>query len=220
MWRMEEGWVLVKELSARSVPTEEPRQRESALLVELRQELAWKDGQIEAGGERCFHKRAVTQRTGLPAGTANVPWESPSRLETSFKLGVIVQRLPAVEADGQRFRGQIDIEPQNLDAERQQLVSRNSELVAQEDKIMAQGRELQTSYGQLQLQLHDSVTVQQERDAAYGRVLFLQHELATAQAATENVIKEAQEESQMLLARSDAVEAGSPNIHGRPQERL
>ena len=44
--RVEDGWALVKKLSARPIPVDETRPRETTVVVELRQELAVKEGQL------------------------------------------------------------------------------------------------------------------------------------------------------------------------------
>jgi hypothetical protein len=124
--RMEEGWALAKQLSACPAPTEEPRQREPALLVELRQELARKDGEISVAQgrlrqveddaiarERSFSERVSKLEQQLALGKEQVESSFVNEFQSlrvepqarNEQLVVLEQHLAAAEAREQQSRG-------------------------------------------------------------------------------------------------------------------
>ncbi|KAB8274470.1 hypothetical protein BDV30DRAFT_248476 [Aspergillus minisclerotigenes] len=171
--RMEDGWALVKKLSARPALIEETRLRETAVIVELRQELAVKEGQLIITQGKLRHVQDDT--------TA----KERSLCERD-QLVTLEHRLAAAEAQEQQSRGHTDTEHQNL-------VVRNNELVAQNQELMAQCQAFQDEHDRLQLQFRDSSVAIQERDAALGRVILLETELMTTQSSAESVVRQAQE---------------------------
>ncbi|KAE8339788.1 hypothetical protein BDV24DRAFT_175920 [Aspergillus arachidicola] len=179
--RMEDGWALVKKLSARPTLIEETRPRETTVIVELRQELAVKEGQlIIAQGKLRHVKDDITvKERSLCERVAQLEQQLAREREQTEADSLSEHRL--LRAELQTRKDQLN------------LVVRNNELVAQNQELTAQCQAFQAEHNRLQLQLRDSSVAIQERDAALGRVILLETELVTTQSPAESVVRQAQE---------------------------
>ncbi|PIG90306.1 integral membrane protein [Aspergillus arachidicola] len=189
--RMEDGWALVKKLSARPALIEETRPRETTVIVELRQELAVKEGQLIIAQGKLRHVKDDTtvKERSLCEQVAQLEQQvARKREQTEADSLTCNPRAPPGHCRGPRtaIRGHTDTEHQNL-------VVRNNELVAQNQELTAQCQAFQAEHNRLQLQLRDSSVAIQERDAALGRVILLETELVTTQSSAESVVWQAQE---------------------------
>ncbi|KAE8159659.1 hypothetical protein BDV40DRAFT_303012 [Aspergillus tamarii] len=176
--RVEDGWALVKKLSARPIPVDETRPHETTVVVELRQELAVKEGQLSIahGKLRQTKDNAIVKERFL--------YEQVAQLEQQ-----LAREKEQAEADSLSEYQSLRAE---LQARNDQPGSRTA-LVALNQELMAQCQAFQVEHDRLQLQFRDfSVTIQ-ERDAALGRVILLETELATTQSSMESAVWQAQD---------------------------
>ncbi|KAE8137654.1 hypothetical protein BDV38DRAFT_282901 [Aspergillus pseudotamarii] len=200
--RMEDGSALVKKLSARPVPVEETRPRETTVVVELHQELAVKEGQLSIAQGKLGQAKddAIVKERFLYKRVAQL--EQQADLQARKDQLVTLQHcLAAAEAREQPSHC-------HADTKRQSLIVYNNELVAQNQELMAQFQAYQAEHDRLQLQFCDSSVTIQESDAALGRFIFLEAELATTQSSMESVVRQAQDslarahEADMALQQS------------------
>ncbi|KAB8200788.1 hypothetical protein BDV34DRAFT_216834 [Aspergillus parasiticus] len=182
--RMEDGWAL------------ETRPRETTVIVELRQELAVKEGQLifaqgklrnvqddTTAKERSLCERVAQleqqlarEREQAEADSLNEHRLPRAELQTrKDQLVTLEHRLAAAEAREQQSRGHTDTEHQNL------------------VELTAQCQAFQAEHNRLKLQFRDSSVAIQERDAALGRVILLETEPVTTQSSAESVVRQAQE---------------------------
>ncbi|KAK6838618.1 hypothetical protein RU639_000746 [Aspergillus parasiticus] len=165
---------------------EETRPRETTVIVELRQELAVKEGQLifAQGKLRNVQDDTTAKERSLCERVAQL---EQAELQTrKDQLVTLEHRLAAAEAREQQSRGHTDTEHQNL-------VVRNNELIAQNQELTAQCQAFQAEHNRLKLQFRDSSVAIQERDAALGRVILLETEPVTTQSSAESVVRQAQE---------------------------
>ncbi|KAE8409661.1 hypothetical protein BDV37DRAFT_278001 [Aspergillus pseudonomiae] len=186
--RMEGSWALVKKLSAQPDPIEEVRPRETTVIVELRQELAVKEGQLSntQGKLRQLEEQLAREREQAEADFLSEHQSLRAELQAwNDQLVTLEQRLAAAEAREQQSRG-------HTDTERQNLVVYNNDLIAQNQELMAQCQAFQAEHDRLHLQFRDSSVTIQERDAALRRVMLLEAELETNQSSADSVARHAQ----------------------------
>ncbi|QRD82117.1 integral membrane protein [Aspergillus flavus] len=224
--RMEDGWALVKKLSARQALIEETRPRETTVIVELRQELAVKKGQLIIAQGKLRHvqddttakerslcervaqleQQLAREREQAEADSLSEHRSLRAELQTrKDQLVTLEHRLAAAEARERQSRGHIDTEHQNL-------VIRNNELVAQNQELMAQCQASQTEHDRLELQVRDSSVAIQERDAALGRVILLETELVTTKSSAESVVRQAQESLAHAYKADVALRQSMPDL--------
>ncbi|RMZ46121.1 hypothetical protein AFCA_003226 [Aspergillus flavus] len=203
--RMEDGWALVKKLSARQALIEETRPRETTVIVELRQELAVKKGQLIIAQGKLRHVQDDTTAKERSLCERVAQLEQAELQTRKDQLVTLEHRLAAAEARERQSRGHIDTEHQNL-------VIRNNELVAQNQELMAQCQASQTEHDRLELQVRDSSVAIQERDAALGRVILLETELVTTKSSAESVVRQAQESLAHAYKADVALRQSMPDL--------
>ncbi|KAE8354501.1 hypothetical protein BDV28DRAFT_80664 [Aspergillus coremiiformis] len=204
--RMEDGWALAKTLSARPAPVEKTQPREPTVLVGLRQELAQKEWQVSVaqGKLRQVEDDATAMERSLRDRVTQLEQQLAREREQVEEAKSLQHCLAAFQVREQS-RDRIETERQQLVVRNTELVAQNQELTAQNQELTAQYQAFQAEHDRLQQQFREfTVTIQQERDAALGRVIFLQAELAATQSSTENVVRETQE-SLARAQQSDAV---------------
>ncbi|KAE8151175.1 hypothetical protein BDV25DRAFT_153027 [Aspergillus avenaceus] len=220
--RLEGAWARVNQLSSPSLLTEESPCRESALITGLRQELAERNADLLISQERLkgVENKAVAEKRSLRDRIAQleedltqalqgISWDEVQSLQTElqshrtdlrFRDSQVVDmrnHLVAAETREQQYRGQ-------METEHGQLVVANNDLNAQNQQLLATCEALKTSYDQLVNKSHDLLVIQQDRDAAFGRVLILQDDLRRAQEIAQESESRAQAtEASVHQAMSD-----------------